>query len=69
MESEKLIEVGFTAARHPATREFLPAVKMYILAEDAGEEDEQKLIDDIGHLLALRIKAYEEGCRDAGVAV
>lgn len=66
---ERYIQVGVTAMRDPATGEFLPAVPLYIKAEDGAEEAEEKLISNIGKLLALRMKAYMDGCKKAGVAV
>lgn len=67
--ADKYIQVGFTALRNPGTGEFLPAVPLYIKAEDGAEEAEEKLIEDIGNLLAHRVKAYLDGCRAAGVKV
>lgn len=67
--ADKYIQVGFTALRDPKTGGFLPAVPLYIKAEDGAEEAEEKLIRDIGGLLALRMKAYMEGCKKAGVSV
>ena len=67
--SKEYIQVGYTALRRPGTGEFLPAVPLYIEADGSACEAEQKLIDDIGGLLALRFKAYKEGCREAGVTV
>lgn len=67
--SEKYIQVGVTALRDPATGEFLPAVPLYIKAEEGAEEAEEKLIHDLGKLLAHRIKAYKDGCKAAGVEV
>ena len=49
-KQEKYIQVGVTALRDPATGEFLPAVPLYIKAEDGAEEAEEKLIEDIGKL-------------------
>ena len=65
---EGFIEVGFTALREPVTGAFLPAVPMYIKAEDGAKEAEQKVIDGIGNLLALKMKAYMDGCKAEGVA-
>lgn len=65
-KEEKYIQVGVTAMRGPDGK-FLPAVPLYIKAEDGAEEAEEKLISDIGHLLALRMKAYIDGCNRAGV--
>ena len=64
---EKYIQVGVTALRDPATGEFLPAVPLYIKAEDGAVEGEEKLIEGISHLLALRFKAYVDGLKKAGV--
>lgn len=68
-KKEKYIQVGFTALRDPATGDFLPAVPLYIKAEENAEEAEQNLIDDIGNLLAQRIKTYMDKCKEAGVAL
>lgn len=65
--NEKYIQIGYTALRDPANGEFLPAVPLYIKAEGNAEEAEQKLIDDIGNLLARRMKAYIDKCKEAGV--
>ena len=67
--SEKYIQIGVTALRNPATGEFLPAVPLYIKAEDGAEEAEEKLIADIGNLLAQRFKKYMDGCKEAGVCL
>lgn len=67
MAKEEFIQIGFTALRNPADGSFLPAVPLYIKAEDGAEEAEQQLISDIGNLLALRMKAYMDGCRKTGV--
>ena len=68
-KKETFIQVGFTALRDPASGGYLPAVPLYIKAEDGAEEAEQGLIDDIGNLLARRMKAYVDGCKEAGVAL
>lgn len=65
---EKYIQVGVTALRDPASGGFLPEVPLYVRAEDVATEAEEKLIGDIGKLLAHRIKAYQDGCRKAGVS-
>lgn len=67
MAKEKYIQVGVTALRDPGTGEFLPAVPLYIKAEDGAEEAEEEMIGDIGHLLALRMKIYIDGCKEKGV--
>ena len=68
-KKERFIQVGFTALRDPASGGYLPAVPLYRKAEDGAEEAEQGLIDDIGNLLARRMKAYVDGCKEAGVAL
>lgn len=68
-DQERFIQVGVTAMRNPATGEFLPAVPLYIKAEDRAEESEQHLISCLGGLLAHQIKAYMDGCKQAGVEI
>lgn len=67
--AERYIEVGYTALRDPATGGYLPAVPLYIKAEDGAEEAEQRLINDLGNLFARQMKAYMDGCKKAGVEV
>lgn len=67
--AEKYIQVGFTAMRDKATGDFLPAVPLYIKADDMAVEAEEKLIQDVGNLMAHRIKAYMDGCKKAGVTI
>ena len=67
--ADKFIEVGVTALRDPATGGYLPAVPLYIKAEDGAEEAEQRLISDLGSLFAHQMNAYIEGCKEAGVEV
>lgn len=57
----KYIEVGFTAARDPATKEFLPAVPLYIEKTEDAAESEAALIRDLGKLYAARMRQYIEG--------
>lgn len=68
-KQEKYIQVGVTALRDPATGEFLPAVPLYIKAEDGAEEAEEKLIKDIGKLMAERIRRYKAACKAANVSI
>ena len=68
-KQEKYIQVGVTALRDPATGEFLPAVPLYIKAEDGAEEAEEKLIEDIGKLMAERIRRYKAACKAAHVSI
>ena len=66
---ERFIQIGVTALRDPATGEFLPAVPLYIKAEDGAVEGEEKLIEDIGKLFAQRMRQYKSKCQAAGVAI
>lgn len=68
-KQERFIQVGVTALRDPATGDFLPAVPLYVKAEDGAEEAEEKLTQDIGKLLAERMRRYEAACQAVGVAV
>lgn len=68
-KKEEYIQIGYTALRDPKTGDYLPAVPLYIKAEGDAGEAEQKVIDDIGNLLARRMKAYVDRCREAGVEV
>lgn len=67
--ADKYIQIGFTALRNPATGDYLPAVPLYIKAENGAEEAEEKLIADIGNLFAHQMKAYLDGCKKAGVGL
>lgn len=68
-QQERYIQIGVTAMRDPATGEFLPAVPLYIKAEDGAEEAEKKLASDFGTLLAQRMRQYQAACRAAGIPV
>ena len=68
-KQEKYIQVGVTALRDPATGGFLPAVPLYIKAEDGAEEAEEKLIQDIGKLMAKRIRRYKAEFEAAGISI
>ena len=67
--NERFIQIGVTALRDPAKGEFLPAVPLYIKAEDGAEAGEEKLIADIGKLLAERMRQYKSKCQAAGVSI
>ena len=45
----------------------MPAVPLYIKAEDGAEEAEQQLIADLGKLFAQRMRRYKEACKAAGI--
>lgn len=66
---DRYIQVGATALRDPITGEFLPAVPLYVKSEDCAEESEEKLIEDIGRLMAARMRRYIEGCEAADVSI
>lgn len=69
MKDQSFIQVGFTATRDPWTGEFLPSMPLYIKATDQANEAAQGLTEDIGKILAGKMKQYIDGCRAAGVAV
>lgn len=69
MKDQSFIQVGFTATRDPGTGEFLPSMPLYIKATDQANEAAQGLTEDIGKILAGKMKQYIDGCRAAGVAV
>ena len=69
MANERFIQVGVTAMRDPATGEFLPAIPLYIKAEENAAEAEEIVIRNIGKLLALRMKQYMDGCKAACIEV
>lgn len=66
---EHYIQVGVTALRNRATGEFLPAVPLYIKAEDCAAEAVEKLEQDLGKLLAQRMRMYKEQCAADGIVV
>ena len=66
--SEEYIQVGVTAMRGP-DGSFLPAVPLYIRADDSAKTGEARLTEDIGRLLAARMKAYVDGNRAAGLTI
>lgn len=57
----EFIQVGVTALRDPVTKEFLPAVPLYIEKTVEAAESEQKLIKDLGKLFAGKMQQYIEG--------
>jgi hypothetical protein len=66
---ERFIQVGVTALRNPLTGGFFPAVPLYIEATDEAVAAENRLLDNIGGVLAQRYEEYLNGCKDAGVAL
>ena len=67
--TETYIQVGFTAARDPITGEFLPAVPLYILADDQAKRSAARLQEDLGQLFAMRMKQYIDENRKAGLKI
>lgn len=63
------IQVGVTALRDPISGDYLPAVPLYVKSEDGAQEAEEKLIEDIGRLMAARMRRYIEGCEAADVSI
>lgn len=68
-QQTRFIQVGVTAMRDPMTGDFLPAVPLYIEATQETEEEVEKLTEDIGTLLAHRMRKYQAACKAAGVAI
>ena len=65
----EFIQVGVTALRDPATGEYLPAVPLYIKADESATEAHENLCNALGRLVARQMKEYLEGCEEAGVKV
>lgn len=57
----QFIQVGVMALRDPITRDFLPSVPLYIEATPEAVQSETAMIDDIGGVLARKMKAYIDG--------
>ena len=64
-EGERYIQVGVTAMRDE-NGDFLPAVPLFIKADDSAIAGEEQLIKDMAKLLAHRMKAYIDECRRSG---
>ena len=69
MPKQEYIQVGVTAMRDPKTGGYLPAVPLYIRADDSAKAGEKALIEDIGKLMADRIRRYQQECKKAGLSV
>ena len=67
--SERYIQVGVTALRDPMTGGYLPSVPLYIEATDDSVAAEDRLLDNIGGVLAQKFKQYMDGCKKAEVAL
>lgn len=62
------IQIGETALRDPITGNYLPSVPLYIKADSMAQAQEESLIDDIGKLLADKMRRYKAACEAAGVS-
>lgn len=69
MANERYIQIGVTALRDPATGGFLPAVPLYIRDEDGAAAGAQTLVEDVGKLLAARMRQYRAECEAAGIPI
>jgi len=64
-EEDGYIQVGVTAMRDE-NGDFLPAVPLFIRADDSAIAGEEQLIKDLAKLVAHRMKAYIDECRRSG---
>lgn len=69
MADKRFIQIGITARRDPLTGGFLPAIPLYVKAEDIGTDAEERFAHEAGRALARMIKEYLDGCKAAGVKV
>lgn len=58
--AKQFIQVGFTAMREPGTGNFLPAVPLYIEADEETTAAESEMIDDISKVFADHMRRYIE---------
>lgn len=58
------VQVGVTALRGPDGK-WKESVPMFVREEDAGKIQAERLEEDIGALLAGKMKEYMDGCRRA----
>lgn len=61
-----VVQVGSFALRDPITREFLPAVPLYIEKTERAAESEAVLLKDIAHIFADKARQYSDGCELIG---
>ena len=67
MAKQEYIQIGVTALRDPKTGGYLPAVPLYIRADDSAKAAQGELIEDIGKLFADRMRRYQKECKAAGL--
>lgn len=58
------VQVGVTALRGPDGK-WLESVPMFVKGEDVEKVQAERLEEDIGALLAGKMKEYMDGCRRA----
>jgi len=63
------IQIGETALRDPITGNYLPSVPLYIKADSMSQAQEESLIEDIGRILADKMRRYQTACTAAGATV
>ena len=67
------IQVGVTAMRDPVTKEFLPAVPIYVKAKDAPKvapamrDGELMGLNDLARYLGDEFKKYMDGLKAIGL--
>ena len=59
-EMMRVVQVGVTALRDPATGEFLPAVPLYVSAEDSGKVAAPVFDRALVNSLAEKFRAYKK---------
>ena len=63
------IQIGETALRDPITGIYLPSTPLFIKADALTKAQEESLIEDIGRLMADKMRRYKAACEAAGVAM
>ena len=69
MAKGRFIQIGEAALRDPVTGEFLPSFPLYMRANDKVIASRERVINDIAHLFADKIRQYDEACEQGGVAL
>lgn len=69
MKRDQFIQIGVTALRDERTGEFLPAVPLYIEADDTAAAQVESLQRDLGKLFADRMRRYIEECKAKGIDI
>jgi hypothetical protein len=58
MQKQRYIQIGVTAARDPATGEFLPAAPIFAEVTPEIEKAETAAFRDVGKIFAEKMKQY-----------